>query len=120
MKGMLGKKEVLQCVLRMFRAGFVKLQEVPKRTDHTPQSTFYLYTVDIKRLLTKISNDMHTCILNLRHKRMALMQDPLIDKQARRLLSPARCSIAACPTDALVVPASCAAARHSNASDWRA
>eukprot|EP00941_MAST-03F_sp_MAST-3F-sp1_P005918 g5918.t1 len=80
-------KETRTHLFKLFKAGFLKLQEVPKRSDHNPQTTIYVWTVRNNTCCFQLHSDINKMILNLRLKQEKEMQthSALIEKKTREI-----------------------------------
>jgi len=50
----------------MLRGGMLHLQEVPKNKEHTPQQTYFLWSVKLDQVYDKLIEDMYKSVRNLR------------------------------------------------------
>mmetsp|Transcript_37258 Transcript_37258/g.49102 ORF Transcript_37258/g.49102 Transcript_37258/m.49102 type:complete len:316 (+) Transcript_37258:861-1808(+) len=66
---MVPARECRERVCRMYRERFVSLQEVPKRGDHNPSATFYLWTVDPSQVQHAVLDKLYHSLLNLTIRR---------------------------------------------------
>ena len=55
---MVPKKDANDLLCRMFKAQFVKMQEVPRSADHNAQRTFFLWFVDLPKVRAPIPEDI--------------------------------------------------------------
>jgi hypothetical protein len=89
---LVAEKEVRQRLFALFSAGFLKLQEVPKRSDHSPQTTFYVWGINQTSLSIRLSDNVHKSILNMRLRRESEWRahEELIERHQRRLITSER------------------------------
>jgi len=70
---MLPKKDANEVLCRMFKHGYVGLQEVPRTADHSAQRTFFLWYVDMDKVIRLVKDDMmrtmHEMLLKREEKR---------------------------------------------------
>jgi len=52
-------------VYRLYRAGFVSLQDVPRTTDHAPSRTLYTWRVEIDAAADKLASELYKAALNV-------------------------------------------------------
>ncbi|TPX30288.1 hypothetical protein SeMB42_g07936 [Synchytrium endobioticum] len=62
-------KQVRRVLYMMLEQGFVHLQDVPKRLDHTSQNTFFLYYVSLDLVITNTIEKIYKSIANLKLRR---------------------------------------------------
>jgi hypothetical protein len=85
---LLDPKETRQALYDLFRGGFLKMQEVPKKSDYNPQTTLYLWNVPIDQVVKTNRERTHEIILNLRITRALVYENnwDLIDRVQRNNL----------------------------------
>jgi TFIIE alpha subunit len=66
---MIQAKELRELVYKLFKDGVIQMQEVPRRPDHHPQFTFYLYSAELPFLLLHYARTLHHFLLNVRVRR---------------------------------------------------
>mmetsp|Transcript_40064 Transcript_40064/g.100254 ORF Transcript_40064/g.100254 Transcript_40064/m.100254 type:complete len:515 (-) Transcript_40064:152-1696(-) len=70
---MLPKKDANEVLCRMLKHGYVGLQEVPRTADHSAQRTFFLWYVDMDKVIRLVKDDMmrtmHEMLLKREEKR---------------------------------------------------
>jgi len=64
-KCMLTRKEILERGYKMFIAGFLILQEVPKTSEKAPANTIYLWHVDPQATIRACMRDIHKTMYNV-------------------------------------------------------
>lgn len=57
-----GAKELLY---RLYRAGFVSLQDIPRTADHAPSRTLYTWRVQIDAAADKLAAELYKAALNV-------------------------------------------------------
>lgn len=62
-------KDAKEALYRMLADGVLSQQEVPKRPDHHPQFTFFLFRAELHKLLTLMTERSHHALLNVRRRR---------------------------------------------------
>lgn len=79
---MLPSAEVRRRLCAMFAAGWVKMQEVPKRSDYNPQQTFFCWSVDLVQVYENVRNQLCHTLVRLRTRRSKEMEQgqDLIDR----------------------------------------
>lgn len=65
---MMPQKDIRAAVLSLAADGVVETQEVPRRPDHHPQFTAYLYRARFDRILRSYTEASHQAVLNLRRR----------------------------------------------------
>jgi len=72
---MLPKKDANEVLCRMLKSGYVGLQEVPRTADHSAQRTFFLWYVDMDKILKLVEDDMLRSLQWLLQKREEKRQE---------------------------------------------
>jgi transcription initiation factor IIE alpha subunit len=66
---MMSLRETRERLYHMYRDEVVTFQEVPRRADHHPNQTFYLWAFDARRVTGELLDRMYKGALNLRLRR---------------------------------------------------
>eukprot|EP01026_Neomeris_dumetosa_P050647 TRINITY_DN44449_c0_g1_i13.p1 TRINITY_DN44449_c0_g1~~TRINITY_DN44449_c0_g1_i13.p1 ORF type:complete len:435 (-),score=64.36 TRINITY_DN44449_c0_g1_i13:193-1497(-) len=100
--------EIKHCrslLMQMFQAGYVSLQEIPKTSDHKPQSTIYTFFVNLEQAFRQVAKDLYKTLDNLNYKVKSINEkesellkslqihgdvNKLSDSQKQRLLATTR------------------------------
>lgn len=64
-QAMLPPKDAKELLYRLYRAGFVSLQDVPRTTDHAPSRTLYTWRVEIDAAADKLASELYKAALNV-------------------------------------------------------
>lgn len=59
-------QDAKELLYRLFRAGFVGMQEIPRTADHAPSRTLYTWRVDAAAAAEKLAADLYKAALNVR------------------------------------------------------
>lgn len=59
-------QDAKEMLYRLFRAGFVGMQEIPRTADHAPSRTLYTWRVDAAAAAEKLAADLYRAALNVR------------------------------------------------------
>lgn len=62
---MLCLQDAKELLYRLFRAGFVSLQDIPRTADHAPSRTLYTWRVEIDAAADKLASDLYKAALNV-------------------------------------------------------
>ena len=63
---MLQIKDTRELLYRLFKAGYIQLQEVARTADHAPSRTFYLWRADHLRVVERVGCDVYRSMSKLR------------------------------------------------------
>ena len=58
-------QDAKELLYRLYRAGFVSLQDIPRTADHAPSRTLYTWRVDIDAAAQKLAADLYKAALNV-------------------------------------------------------
>ncbi len=72
---MMSLRETRERLYHMYRDEMVTFQEVPRRADHHPNQTFYLWTFNMKQVVEEVLDRMYKGALNLRLRRQKETKD---------------------------------------------
>ncbi|GLJ17016.1 hypothetical protein SUGI_0294400 [Cryptomeria japonica] len=64
-QALVGRKETLELLYKLFKDGYLQMQEIAKSQDHAPSKTFYLWRVNYPNLMERIVDDMYHAASNL-------------------------------------------------------
>ncbi|KAL3143158.1 hypothetical protein ABBQ38_002018 [Trebouxia sp. C0009 RCD-2024] len=64
-KAMLPPKEAKELLYRLFKAGFVGLQDVPRTADHAPSRTLYTWSVNNEAAADKLAAELYKAAFNV-------------------------------------------------------
>ncbi|KAK8790049.1 hypothetical protein WA158_006829 [Blastocystis sp. Blastoise] len=86
---MIPLKITRSCIVLLQNDRFVTLQEIPKKSDHQPNSTFYLWGIDLTVITRSLLDICYNCLLNIKMKERNVVANNagLYDLFARKLLS---------------------------------
>lgn len=59
-------QDAKELLYRLYRAGFVGMQEIPRTADHAPSRTLYTWRVDAAAAAEKLAADLYKAALNVR------------------------------------------------------
>lgn len=59
-------QDAKELLYRLFRAGFVAMQEIPRTADHAPSRTLYTWRVDAAAAAEKLAAELYKAALNVR------------------------------------------------------
>jgi DNA-directed RNA polymerase III subunit RPC3 len=73
-EAMIPVKDTRELLYKLFKVEFVQLQEVARTADHSPSRTFYLWRVDLLRVIDKISGELYRTISKVRARLLHELQ----------------------------------------------
>lgn len=62
---LLPAKEARIVLYKLLAAHFIELQEVPRKSDHNPQFTFFLWSVNQEQMFETIVQNLHKGLMNM-------------------------------------------------------
>ena len=88
-RALIEPKKTRQVLYDMFRGGYLKMQEVPKKSDYNAQTTLYLWNVPIDDVVERHVQHLIFMMLNLRIKRTSVYETnwDLIDRFQREIVN---------------------------------
>ena len=88
-RALIEPKKTRQVLYDMFRGGYLKMQEVPKKSDYNAQTTLYLWNVPIDDVVERHVQNLIFMMLNLRIKRTSVYETnwDLIDRFQREIVN---------------------------------
>lgn len=63
---MIPVKDTRELLYKLLKAEYVQIQEVARTSDHAPSRTFYLWRVDLLRVVEQVGRDLYRATSNLR------------------------------------------------------
>ena len=61
----LNLQDAKELLYRLYRAGFVSLQDIPRTADHAPSRTLYTWRVEIDAAANKLASELYKAALNV-------------------------------------------------------
>ena len=84
---MIPVKDTRELLYKLLKAEYVQIQEVARTSDHAPSRTFYLWRVDLLRVVEQVGRDLYRATSNLRAR---LMHELSQEKETLMLLERAQ------------------------------
>ena len=63
---MIPVKDTRELLYKLLKAEYVQIQEVARTSDHAPSRTFYLWRVDLLRVVEHVGRELYRATSNLR------------------------------------------------------
>ena len=61
----LNLQDAKELLYRLYRAGFVSLQDIPRTADHAPSRNLYTWRVEIDAAANKLASELYKAALNV-------------------------------------------------------
>ena len=84
---MIPVKDTRELLYKLLKAEYVQIQEVARTSDHAPSRTFYLWRVDLLRVVEQVGRDLYRATSNLRAR---LLYELSLEKETLMLLERAQ------------------------------
>lgn len=65
-QAMIPVKDTRELLYKLLKAEYVQIQEVARTSDHAPSRTFYLWRVDLLRVVEQVGRELYRATSNLR------------------------------------------------------